>query len=84
MSSASLREDFWIQDGDLMLDVEHCRFKIRRADLYCSEVFRDMFELSESMQPPEEECVDGVPLLKLPQDKAKDWMLLLWWIYDYT
>ena len=75
-----VRETFWFDDGDLVLEVEQHRFKIHRAGLSCSEIFGDMFALPG--QPPEEECVDGVPLVQLA-DNAHDWMALLSWIYEY-
>lgn len=81
-ASNAIREDFWVDNGDLVLEVEQHRFKILRADLSCSEVFKDMFDLSD-MPVPEEECVDGVPLVRLAHDKARDWMVLLWWLYDF-
>lgn len=75
-----VREEFWFDNGDLVLEVEQHRFKIHRAGLSCSEVFVDMFALPG--QPPDEECVDGVPLVQLV-DNAYDWMTLLSWVYEY-
>lgn len=68
----------WHPDGDLVLEVEGCLFKIHCHRLSCSEVFADMFALP---QPPDAERIEDSPLVRL-QDNARDWIVALGWVYD--
>ena len=75
-----VRDLFWFDDCDILLEVERHQFKVHRLGLSCSDIFTDMFALSG--QPSDEDCVDGVPIVQLP-DSALDWTTVLGWIYDY-
>jgi len=45
----------------------------------CSVVFADMLELP---QPSDVESMHGCPLVTLSQDSAKDWLVVLRWLYE--
>ncbi|EGN92633.1 hypothetical protein SERLA73DRAFT_190818, partial [Serpula lacrymans var. lacrymans S7.3] len=71
--------EFWHDDGDIVLGVEHQFFKTHRSRLMCSLIFADMLELP---QPEVIENFDGCPLVHLASDTAKDWQVVLGWMYD--
>lgn len=64
---------FWYDDGDLLLIVKDHVFRLRRATLFCSEVFRDMFTFAH---PSPEESFEDCTVIHLT-DEPQDWMLLL-------
>ncbi|KAF8259086.1 hypothetical protein EI94DRAFT_1752479, partial [Lactarius quietus] len=64
---------FWYDDGDLLLIVKDHVFRLRRATLSCSEVFRDMFAFA---QPSPEESFEDCTVIHLT-DEPQDWTLLL-------
>ncbi|KAH9027846.1 hypothetical protein EDB84DRAFT_288294 [Lactarius hengduanensis] len=64
---------FWYDDGDLLLIVKDHVFRLRRATLFCSEVFRDMFTFAH---PSPEESFEDCTVIHLT-DEPEDWMLLL-------
>ncbi|KAH9176124.1 hypothetical protein EDB89DRAFT_202449 [Lactarius sanguifluus] len=64
---------FWYDDGDLLLIVKNHVFRLRRAMLFCSEVFRDMFTFAH---PSPEESFEDCTAIHLT-DEPEDWMLLL-------
>lgn len=69
------RGSVWYDDGSLVLQVQQTQFRVHRS-LLCqhSEIFADMFQVS---QPgPEDELVDGCPVVDLP-DNAEDWQHVL-------
>ena len=69
---------YWFDDGDIVLEVEHHRFKIHQELLKCSDVFAGMLDIP---QPRDFENVDGCPLVRLA-DSAQDWHAALQWMYD--
>jgi hypothetical protein len=64
---------FWCDDGDLLLIVKDHVFKLRRATLSCSEIFRDMFTFAH---PSPEDSFEDCTVIHLT-DEPQDWMLLL-------
>lgn len=64
---------FWYDDGDLLLIVKDHVFRLRRATLSCSEVFRDMFTFAH---PSPEDAFEDCTVIHLT-DEPQDWMLLL-------
>ena len=64
---------FWYDDGDLLLIVKDHVFRLRRAMLFCSEVFRDMFTFAH---PSPEESFEDCTVIHLT-DEPQDWMSLL-------
>ena len=73
------QQEFWFHDGDIVIGVEGRSWKIHRSKLMCSIVFADMLELP---QPSDIESMQGCPLVNLSQDSAKDWLVVLKWLYQ--
>lgn len=72
---------YYFEDGDLVLGVEDLFFKIHSRRLAAqSNVFADMLNMP---QPIVVESVDGCPFVRL-SDSAKDWIVVLEYIYDHT
>jgi hypothetical protein len=69
---------FWFADGDFILRIENHLFKVHHIRLQASEIFTDMLALP---QPPNADCIDGCPFVKLT-DAATDWVVALKWMYD--
>ncbi|KAG1750421.1 uncharacterized protein EDB91DRAFT_1078460 [Suillus paluster] len=78
-SILSEQSQFWFADGDIVIGVERQSWKIHRSKLMCSVVFADMLELP---QPVDIERMHGCPLVSLSQDSAKDWLVVLTWMYQ--
>ncbi|OAX30658.1 hypothetical protein K503DRAFT_728220 [Rhizopogon vinicolor AM-OR11-026] len=76
---SSEQPPFWFYDGDIIIGVEGQSWKIHRSKLMCSVVFADMLELP---QPSDVESMHGCPLVTLSQDSAKDWLVVLRWLYE--
>jgi hypothetical protein len=56
-------EQLWFDDGNIVLTTENVAFRVHRSLLSRhSQVFKDLFELS---QPSPDEQLDGVPVVKL-------------------
>ncbi|KZT65117.1 hypothetical protein DAEQUDRAFT_697753 [Daedalea quercina L-15889] len=77
-SQSAAPQAFWFWDGDIVLEVEHHKFKVHGTRLQCSEIFLDMLAMP---QPQDADVVDGCPLVQLA-DSAQDWQVALRWIYD--
>ena len=57
------RSEPWFQDGNIILEAGLTQFKVYRGILALnSDIFRDMFAVS---QPVEQESVDGCPIVHL-------------------
>ncbi|KAJ7060912.1 hypothetical protein C8F01DRAFT_1058173 [Mycena amicta] len=70
----------WLPYGDIVLEVESVQFRVNRDVLARqSTVFADMLSVP---QPPDADTLDGVPIVQLAGDSAKDWTLLLDVVYD--
>ncbi|KAF5317666.1 hypothetical protein D9619_012511 [Psilocybe cf. subviscida] len=77
--STSRSQEFWFDDGSIILQVEMTQFRVHRAIICAnSVVFRDMHELSE---PGDRETANGCPVVVLHGDIAVDWNNLLWYMY---
>lgn len=75
-----VRSELWKSDGNIVLQAERTQFKIHRSTLADnSSVFRDMFSLPP--QPPEEDAVEGCPLVVL-SDHPYDWLNVLKALYE--
>ncbi|KAH9943647.1 hypothetical protein B0H21DRAFT_695439 [Amylocystis lapponica] len=73
--------DFWFRDGDIVLAIEHHRFKVHCSCLAkSSDIFSDMLQIP---QPTQVDSIDGCPLVRL-FDAPEDWTLTLRWMYDPT
>ncbi|KAI0668011.1 hypothetical protein C8Q78DRAFT_980914 [Trametes maxima] len=72
-------EDFWFDDGSIVIVAEDTGFRVHRSLLArVSSVFEDTFSIP---QPPDARAYQGVPVLEL-QDGAHDMKCLLYAIYD--
>ena len=68
-------EEFWFEDGSIVLQVESTQFRIAKTMFARhSNVFRDMLSLP---LPADEPLVEGCPVVVLAGDKTKDWKCLL-------
>lgn len=78
-SSATRHPDLWFDDGSVVLEVETTLFRVHRSALSShSTVFADMFSIP---QPPDQETIEGCPVVKLP-DSASGVACLLEAIYN--
>ncbi|KIP08881.1 hypothetical protein PHLGIDRAFT_358088 [Phlebiopsis gigantea 11061_1 CR5-6] len=67
---SSRSEDVWFEDGTVVLQVENTLFRVYSGLLSRhSPFFKHLFTLP---QPPDAECCDGCPLIKLVADDAED------------
>jgi hypothetical protein len=77
---ASLVDDLWFEDGNLILKAENSLFRIYTGLLAArSSVFKDMF----AFPPPAEgnEIFDGCPIITV-YDNAKDMAFFLRAVFD--
>lgn len=59
----------WFEDGSVVLSTPDVLFRVFRSTLSRhSPIFRDMFSLPQSSNVPEEETMDGVPVVELHDD----------------
>ncbi|KAL1742697.1 hypothetical protein HDZ31DRAFT_65721 [Schizophyllum fasciatum] len=71
---------FWFEDGSVVLHVGPALFKVHKTMLAGkSQVFRDMFAMP---QPPDQEQMDGCPIIELSGDKHVEWYTLLSALYN--
>ncbi|KAJ6582982.1 hypothetical protein DFH09DRAFT_1360277 [Mycena vulgaris] len=78
-SNPPVRSKIWMPYGDLILQAESTQFRVNRDVLaQQSSVFSDMLSVP---QPPNEPMVEGCPIV-LVSDSAKDWDLLLGFLYN--
>nr|GAT49448.1 predicted protein [Mycena chlorophos] len=62
-------EELWFDDGNIVLQAGYAQYKVFRGILARhSVVFQDMFAFP---QPPDEESVDGCPLVHLPDAEVE-------------
>ncbi|KAI0067097.1 hypothetical protein BV25DRAFT_1778203, partial [Artomyces pyxidatus] len=70
-------EDFWLEDGNIILSCDPVRFRVHRGILALhSIVFKDLFATSGVG----DDTFEGVPIVTL-HDRAKDMRLLLQMIH---
>jgi len=75
------RSQFWFEDGNIVLQVGKTQFRVHTFMLARhSSVFRDMFKISQPIQP-EEPLVDGCPVVTLT-DALEDVKVILSIFYD--
>lgn len=68
--TAPLRSEFWLDDGNVVLQAEETHFKVHRSILSInSTVFKDMFSMPQPTSG--EELVEGCPVIHL-SDSAAD------------
>jgi hypothetical protein len=71
--------ELWFDDGSVVLKAETTLFRVHCTTLSThSTVFSDMFGIP---QPPDQEAVEGCPVVHLP-DKEEDVGYLLKALYD--
>jgi hypothetical protein len=62
----------WYSDGNLVLQAEDMLFKVHRGVLSArSDVFAGMLAVSRP-DDPDQELVDGCPVVELPGDESRD------------
>lgn len=72
-------ENFWFDDGNIILEAEGQQFRIHRGMLSRhSKIFKDMFNVPQLSREP---TIEGCPVVKL-SDKAEDWEHVLSALYD--
>ncbi|KIY47469.1 hypothetical protein FISHEDRAFT_45129 [Fistulina hepatica ATCC 64428] len=77
---AKCHNEFWFEDGSIVLLVEDVLFRVHRTTLARhSQVFATTFCLP---QPADEPSFDGCPLINLPSDSNLHWQYLLTVLYD--
>ncbi|KAK0502426.1 hypothetical protein EDD18DRAFT_691278 [Armillaria luteobubalina] len=80
-STTTVSDDFWFEDGNIVLIAANVAFKVHRGQLSRhSEVFEGLFDLP---QPPEglDDIYDGTPFVEL-HDSAQDVGYFLGALYD--
>lgn len=71
--------DLWFKDGSIVLKVQKTLFKVHQSLLSShSTIFADMLGVP---QPPDQNTIEGCPLVEVPDDAA-DFAYLLKAIYD--
>ena len=83
-------ESLWFPDGNVVLATDAYLFKVHKSMLSSqSSVFRDMFDLPLVDGPDESEVggmvpetYDGLPLVKLADEKGEELMYLLRAVYE--
>ncbi|KAK0436374.1 hypothetical protein EV421DRAFT_1120437 [Armillaria borealis] len=81
LSTTTISDAFWFEDGNIVLIAANVAFKVHRGQLSRhSEVFEGLFDLP---QPPEEvdDIYDGTPFVEL-HDSAQDVGYFLGALYD--
>ncbi|KAF7362231.1 BTB domain-containing protein [Mycena venus] len=78
--ASTTRSDVWYKDGSVVLQAQKTQFRVHLSVL-CqhSSVFGEMQSLP---QPPDQPCVDGCPVIELPDDAAADVEHLLRVLYN--
>jgi hypothetical protein len=76
-------QQFWFEDGNIVLEVEGTLFRIHRSIMgKHSKVFKDMFSIELPSAGPDQPCTpDGCPIVSL-QDPRDDLELYLKIIYE--
>ena len=79
---ATRSENFWFDDGSIILEVESTQFRIHRSILArYSTVFDDLFQVPQP-ESDKSDWVDGCPIVGMSGDTTKDWEHILSFIYN--
>jgi len=80
--SITRSEEFWLEDGTIVLQAETTQFLVHKSVLSRhSVVFSDMFSISKSEDTHDEPFIEGKPLVQI-FDTAEDIGHLLRLLYD--
>ncbi|GBE89238.1 hypothetical protein SCP_1502460 [Sparassis crispa] len=75
-------DEFWFTDGSIVLIAEGRAFRVHQSILAKnSQVFTDLFSISQPVEQRQSETIDGCPLVHL-SDSADDLLHLLRAVYD--
>ncbi|KAJ7175358.1 hypothetical protein C8R46DRAFT_1188832 [Mycena filopes] len=75
-------EDYWFDDGNIILQVETTQFRLVKSILSMhSSVFRDMFTMP---LPKDEPRTENCPVVVLSGDTVQDWVLFLGVLFPRT
>ena len=80
-TQATRSENFWFDDGTVVLQVEGTQFRVHRSILArYSPVFNDLFQ-DPQPERDKSEWVDGCPTVCMSGDTKDDWDHVLSFIY---
>lgn len=76
-ASIKRSEKYWFNDGNVVVQIDHTQFQLYRGQLArASKFFADLFSSEVSAR------LGDLPLFRLTNVTARDFALLLAWLFD--